>query len=113
MRDKVKKKFTEYLEKLNLYGYDIDVLLEKDKEWRKPKNDTYSSIVDYPYKRITLNIGKDARINTDHLLHEAFHVILWRYAYLAESRYIRGEELLNEEEQVVDHLTNTFYQFLK
>ena len=113
MREKVKQTFTKYLEKLNLYGYDVDVFTEKDKEWKKPKNNTFTTYVDHPYKRITLNVGKDARINTDHLLHEALHVLLWRYAYLAEGRYITEKELFNEEEQVVDHLTNTLYPYLK
>lgn len=113
MKEKVRNIFIQYLEKLNLHGYEITVLTEKDKGWEKPKNDTYNTSVDYPYKRVFLHVGKDAETNSNFLLHEAFHVLLWRYTYLAESRFLRKKELEHEEEHIVDHLTNTFYPILK
>jgi len=112
MKKEIRRVFTKYLEKLNITGYDIVILEKGDKEWENPGS-TYDVSVSHPYKRIILNVGKNAKTNTDDLLHEAFHVVLWRYAHLAESRYITKKELEHEEEHLVDHLTNTFYQSLK
>ena len=113
MKKEIRRVFTKYLEKLNIYGYEVVILVKGDKGWENPTSDTYDVFVLHPYKRILLNVGKDAKLNTDDLLHEAFHVVLWSYAHLAESRYTTKQELTNEEEHVVDHLTNTFYTLLK
>lgn len=112
-KKEIERVFTKYLKKLNIVGYEIVILIKGDKEWENPSGSTYDVTVSYPYKRIILNVGKDAKTDTNDLLHEAFHVVLWRYTHLAENRYTTEKELASEEEHIIDHLTNTLYPLLK
>lgn len=120
IRQKIGDTFEDALNVLKIYGHDLHIFLPEDKDWEKPKNNSLTVKVQYPYQSIDLFVGEDIIKNFNnkdydmgsYLLHEACHVLLWRYAYLAESRYINQKQLLDEEERIVSQLTNAVEDLL-
>ena len=103
----------KWLKKLHMQGWDLFVFLPEDAGWREPSKDGFATWVEHPYKIIKLFISEyelDSTIpkeNRDEsLLHEAIHVVLWDYAFQAESRHTTKNQLQDAEERLCDHLKN-------
>jgi hypothetical protein len=104
--------FTEHLYRLKLSGYSLYVLFSGEENYEDCAEDEFANVrVNYPYKSIYLSIKQtdfENRIKNykECLLHEAVHVMLWDYTYLAEDRFVGKKQLLDAEERLVDHITN-------
>lgn len=120
IRQKIGDVLEDALNVLKIYGHDLHIFLPDDKDWEKPKNNSFTVKLDYPYQNIDLFVGEDIIKNFNNkdydmgsfLLHEACHILLWRYAYLAEDRYINQRQLINEEERIVSQLANVIEDLL-
>jgi hypothetical protein len=95
-------------------GYNTFIYFRGDKGYIQPKHDYLSISCGLPYKDIRLFIGshgieeyKESKKRLkEGLYHEAFHVVVSKYAKVARSRYCSLEQIEDEEETLVDHLTN-------
>lgn len=117
-REKVRKDigdvFDNWMTILKLNGYDYYVLFPEDEGWEQADTGGMSVKLKYPYKAIYLNIPQENIDNykvkkdniADSLLHEATHVLLWRFSHLAHSRWGTFNELDNCEEELTDHITH-------
>ncbi len=115
MRKKIGDIFAGHLETLHLFGYDIFIFMPTDKKWEKPENDSFSVNLNFPYKRVKLFVGEDIieqwkEVPVEEikgfLLHEAIHILTWRFGELAYSRFVSKKELMDEEEFLVDSIKN-------
>ena len=123
IKQKIGDWFDEYLTILKLGGYALFVMSPSDEEWKDSEKDGFSVELEYPYKNIKLYIPKnyieDFDIKTkqvnikNSLLHEALHILLWKYSRLAESRFITKEQFFDEEEEVTDHLSSVIQSLYK
>ena len=109
--------FRQHLAKLKLDEYTFRVLFPGDEVWSNDGEDCVFSVERmYPYKCIRLHVSRFTIKNWDksiiqddlvsYLLHEAFHVVIWKLCTLAKDRCVREEEVDNEIESVTDHLAN-------
>ena len=112
-REEIGNTIVKWLHTLHLVGWSVYVLLPDHKQWEKPAEDGFSIRVEYPYKRIVLNVSEHELNNYREipkenreasLLHEALHVLLWDFVNLAEQRYVTQEQLSDTEERLVDSL---------
>lgn len=110
-RNKIFDVFTDQLHLLRMSGYSILVLRDGDAGYEQPEHNSFAVSVQHPYKTIKLFCDDSVFEYGDvllrkMLLHEAVHVMMWRYSRLAESRFCGEDELEDEDEHLTDHITN-------
>jgi len=116
------------LQWLNLAGYITYFVFPGDKEHTNHEGAGLSIRVEYPYKKIKISVQQDsidkmlATTDLKHALwgniersmfHEVIHIITWRLGELSRERYVTPTDIQNEDEFVVDHLTNCLYNLVK
>lgn len=94
----------------HIAGYKLETTISKDGD----KSNTFSVEVYFPYRKIVLYVRKGgiemvkkkefSEIRTI-LLHEAFHILHWKYKEYAEARYIDKETLKELEEDMADRFS--------
>ena len=101
--DKFKKEFLRYQKLFGLTGWDVRVKTEElstaQAQLRYITNDCNADVV----------LGKTVDEGTsikELAKHEAIHLLLARYDYLASYRYITAEELIQANEEVTVKLTD-------
>lgn len=97
-----KDEFTEWQVKFELSHYRIDFYLKDIKGRADIRIDNYGKCAAVRLRR---DWGNDDKITEfklkDAAKHEAIHLLLSRFSDLAESRYIREDELISCEEELV------------
>ena len=104
--DSFRREFLRLIDLLGLTRYTILFTHSKD-------NANFSTLtVDEPNKKAVVNFTTTLNPEDlvefdpkDHGRHEAIHLLLWRLAWLASLRYVRREEIDEEEESIVRLLT--------
>jgi hypothetical protein len=109
MKNKVKEKigdiFNEVMQRCRI-NHNTLVIREDLKD-----DSQFKISVKSPYREVILTICKKGRKTASdgnwddikmYLYHEAFHVLVWNYTRLAESRYTGEEQLKNCEEETAD-----------
>lgn len=115
----IASEFSTVLNKLELAPVHLRVIVEGEKGY-EVGDQTLSVSVNYPYKDITFQISNraieiaknDKKLLKMILLHEAFHILHWRFGQLAENRYTSKKELEEEEENLADHFSLIFFDKL-
>lgn len=110
--------FIDLLQSLNISGWSLYVLLPEDEGWEESAVGGFSVYVEYPYKQIKLVIPEAeikmpiSKNQKEALLHEAIHVLLWDYTYLAEYRFINKKQLLDAEDRLVDSIKEILLRYI-
>lgn len=115
------------LQHLNIDGYVWNILLPGDDGFIEDKDSSAVVSVQYPYKKFNITLQQtlidSARTealdsgfwhNTERsMFHECIHVVLWRFAALAEKRYVTQREISEADEEITDHFAIAFYALLR
>lgn len=121
VEEEIASLFSKLMGELGLNNYVVKYYKKGD-EGFQAEDSTLTVSVNYPYREVSLSVGKKAiefyekknkyMLNVC-LLHEIAHVIHWRYASLAENRHTSRKELDDEEEQLADTLALIFERLMK
>lgn len=111
----IRKELTHYCELLNLQGYELWGVSPGD-------DDSIMSIMTkYPYKTYKIIYHREAveyfeKKDYDKLkstiVHELVHIMLSEFACKAEERFTSRRELIQAEEQAVDHISIVLRKFM-
>jgi hypothetical protein len=111
----IRKELTHYCELLNLQGYELWGVLPDD-------GDSIMSIMTkYPYKTYRILYHREAvelfeKKEYDKLkstiVHELVHIMLMEFAYKSEERFTSRRELVQAEEEAVDHISIVLRKFM-